>query len=100
VDVRPDLSGDYEDAHVPGAVPLPACDPARAPAAARSRIMSSAPTVIVSARGDDAEVRACLARFTSARSLSGGMAAWSAANLPEDTGEYAPPSVKAGGGCL
>ncbi len=100
VDVRPDLAEGYEDSHIPGAVPLPGCDLARAPASARDRIYPSVPTVIVSATGDEAEVRACLSRFTSARWLAGGMAAWSGARLPEDSGEYAPPSVKAGGGCL
>lgn len=100
VDVRPDLADGYEDAHVPGAVPLPGCDPARAPAGARERLLASAPTVIVSERGTDDEVRACLARFPSARALAGGMQAWGAANLPEDVGEYVPPSTRAGGGCL
>ena len=31
VDVRPDLAEGYEEAHVPGAIPLPGCDPAQAP---------------------------------------------------------------------
>ncbi len=100
LDVRPDLAEGYEESHLPGALPLPGCDPARAPAAARERIVPSVPTVIVSASGGEAEVRACLTRFPSARSLAGGMAAWSAARLPEDAGEYAPPSARAGGGCL
>ncbi len=100
VDVRPDLAGGYDEAHVPGAIPLPGCDEARAPSAARERILRSVPTVVVSARGGEPEEQACLDRFASARSLAGGMEAWSAANLPEDSGEYAPPSVKAGGGCL
>lgn len=100
VDVRNDLAGGYEDAHVPGAVPMPGCDLARAPGAARDRIQRSVPTAIVSEGGDGDAVQRCLARFTSARVLAGGMDAWSAAGLPEDSGEYAPPSVKAGGGCL
>ncbi|HEY6104531.1 MAG TPA: rhodanese-like domain-containing protein [Anaeromyxobacteraceae bacterium] len=100
VDVRPDLAGGYEESHVPGAVPLPGCDEARAPAAARERILRSVPTVVISTRGGEAEERTCLDRFTSARRLAGGMEAWSGANLPEDSGEYTPPSVKAGGGCL
>ncbi len=98
VDVRADLAAGYEDSHVPGAIPLPGCDPGRAPVPARDRIFFSVPTVIVSEDGAAAE--RCLARFTTARWLAGGMVAWSAANLPEDSGEYAPPSVKAGGGCL
>lgn len=100
VDVRPDLAEGYEESHVPGAIPLPGCDEARAPAAARGRILRSVPTVVISARGGEPEERTCLARFTSARGLAGGMAAWSAARLPEDSGEYAPPSTRAGGGCL
>jgi rhodanese-related sulfurtransferase len=100
LDVRPDLSDGYEDSHVPGALPLPGCDPAAAPEAARARILATVPTVVISAEGDEPGLKACLARFASARSLAGGMSAWSAANLPEDSGEYTPPSAKAGGGCL
>jgi rhodanese-related sulfurtransferase len=100
VDVRPDPAAGYEDSHVPGAIPLPGCDEARAPEAARGRILRSVPTVVISARGDEPAVHACVDRFTSARSLAGGMEAWSAAGLPEDSGEYSPPSVRAGGGCL
>jgi len=100
VDVRPDLADGYEESHVPGAIPLPGCDPERAPAAARARIHATVPTVIVTSGDGGAEVEGCLARFGAARRLAGGMEAWSQARLPEDSGEYAPPSVKAGGGCL
>lgn len=100
VDVRPDLAAGYEESHVPGAIPLPGCDEARAPAAARGRVLRSVPTVVISAQGDEPATHACADRFTSARALAGGMEAWSDANLPEDSGEYAPPSTKAGGGCL
>ena len=100
VDVRPDLSEGYEESHVPGALPLPGCDPARAPEAARARILFSVPTVVVAPKDDPDALRACLARFASARGLAGGMDAWTGANLPEDTGAYSPPSAKAGGGCL
>lgn len=100
LDVRADLVAGYQDAHVPGALPMPACDPARTPAAARERVLSTVPTILVSEDGDAAALRACLARFTAARALAGGMPAWSDANLPEDSGEYTPPSAKAGGGCL
>lgn len=100
VDVRPDLAAGYDESHVPGAIPLPGCDEARAPEAARQRILASVPTVIVSARGGEPEERACLAHFAVARSLAGGMEAWDSQGLPEDSGEYAPPSVRAGGGCL
>jgi hypothetical protein len=100
VDVRPDLAEGYEDSHVPGAVPLPGCDPARAPEAARGRILFSVPTVIVAPPDDPEALRACLSRFATARGMAGGMEAWTSANLPEDMGAYTPPSAKAGGGCL
>jgi rhodanese-related sulfurtransferase len=99
VDVRPDLADGYEDSHVPGSIPVPACDLARAPEAARERVFPSVPTIVVGT-GDEPGLAPCLARFASARPLAGGMAAWSAARLPEDSGPYSPPSVKAGGGCL
>lgn len=100
VDVRADLSGGYEDSHIPGAIPLPGCDAEKAPAAARDRIYPTVPTVLVSSRGDGAAVEKCLTRFAAARRLAGGMQAWDDASLPEDSGEYSAPSVKAGGGCL
>jgi rhodanese-related sulfurtransferase len=99
IDVRADLAG-FEDAHLPGSIPMPGCDPSRAPEKARGRIVLTAPTVVVSASGAEPDLATCLARFGAARGLAGGMAAWSAANLPEDSGEYSPPSAKAGGGCL
>ncbi|HEX9244209.1 MAG TPA: rhodanese-like domain-containing protein [Anaeromyxobacter sp.] len=99
IDVRPDLADGYEDAHVPGAIPVPGCDLDRAPVAARDRVFPSVPTIVVG-DGGGAGLAACLARFGAARPLAGGMAAWSAARLPEDSGPYSPPSVKAGGGCL
>lgn len=100
IDVRPDLADGYEESHVPGAVPLPGCDPSLAPRGASERIHASVPTVLVSGDGGGEGVQRCLARFTSARTLAGGMDAWDAARLPEDVGEYTPPSAKAGGGCL
>lgn len=100
VDVREDLAAGYDDAHVPGAIPVPGCDPARTPSAAVGRAIPSVPTIIVSGSGADADFRRCLSTFSAARNLEGGMAAWSDAALPEDSGEYSPPSVKAGGGCL
>jgi rhodanese-related sulfurtransferase len=100
IDARLDLVEEYEDAHVPGAIPMPGCELARAPEAARQRIHRGVPTVVVTANGDPEEVRRCLASFTSARGLAGGMEAWSDANLPEDSGEYSAPSARAGGGCL
>jgi hypothetical protein len=84
----------------PGSIPMPGCDLARAPEPARDRVYPSVPTVIVTASGDPAEAARCAGFFASARLLAGGMEAWSASNLPEDSGEYSPPSAKAGGGCL
>ncbi len=100
VDVRPDLDGDYGESHVPGAIPLPGCDPARAPRGAGERIERSVPTVLVSGDGGGDALARCVARFTSARVRAGGMDAWDGARLPEDVGEYTPPSATAGGGCL
>lgn len=99
VDVRPDVA-DYDDAHIPGAIPYPGCDPAQVPAAAKERILGSVPTIIVSGDGDPSTFEKCGRGFTSARNLEGGMTAWSDSNLPEDSGEYAPPRSSAGGGCL
>lgn len=100
VDVREHLEEEYEDARIPGALPMPGCDLARAPEGARERVLPTAPTVIVTADGTAEGLDRCAAFFTSARILAGGMEAWSEARLPEDSGEYAPPPVKAGGGCL
>ena len=100
VDVRADLAEGYEDARVPGALPMPGCDLATTPEKARDRIVPSVPTVIVTSSGDPAEAARCAGFFTSARLLAGGMEGWTDANLPEDSGEYSPPSAKAGGGCL
>lgn len=100
VDVRADLASGYEDARVPGAVPMPGCDLAAAPASARGHIHPSVPTVLVTSTGDPAEAARCAGVFTAARMLAGGMGAWSGANLPEDSGAYWPPLARAGGGCL
>lgn len=100
VDIREDLEEGFEDARVPGALPMPGCDLSRVPERARDRILPSVPTVIVTADGAAEGLDRCAAFFTSARILAGGMAAWSEASLPEDSGEYSPPSAKAGGGCL
>jgi rhodanese-related sulfurtransferase len=100
VDVREDLEEGYEDARIPGALPMPGCDLSRAPEAARDRILPSVPTVIVTEDGTSEDLHRCAGFFTSARVLAGGMMAWSDASLPEDSGEYSPPSAKAGGGCL
>ncbi len=100
VDLRPSLDDDYGESHVPGAIPLPGCDPARAPRGASERIERSVPTVLVSGDGGGDALARCAARFTSARALAGGMDAWDRERLPEDVGDWTPPSAKAGGGCL
>lgn len=101
VDVRPaPLDENYEDTHVPGAIPFPECDMEKTPPLARERVLASVPTIVVSADGDAAAFQKCAAFFTSARNLEGGLDAWVAANLPEDSGEYLPPKPSAGGGCL
>lgn len=100
VDVRPDPEENYEDTHVPGALPFPGCDLAITPEKARERILKSVPTIVVSQAGDAATFARCAASFTSARNLSGGLDAWVDENLPEDSGEFAPPKPSAGGGCL
>jgi rhodanese-related sulfurtransferase len=100
VDVRANLVSGYEESRVPGALPMPGCDVGATPAAARDHILPSAPTVLVTSAGDPAEAARCAPLFTSARLLAGGMDAWTGANLPEDSGDYSPPSTRAGGGCL
>jgi rhodanese-related sulfurtransferase len=102
VDIRGDVEENYEDVHVPGAIPFPGCDLEKTPPLARDRIVPSIPTIIVSADGDiaAADAAACSAFFTSVRTLNGGIEAWSDENLPEDSGEFIPPKPSAGGGCL
>lgn len=100
VDLRAYDDDHFLDAHIPGAIPLPGCDLAQAPAPARDRVYAYVPTVLVTDSGDAAAFDACKAKFGQARLLAGGMAAWSEANRPEDTGDYTPPKNAAGGGCL
>lgn len=95
IDVRPHDDDHFVDAHIPGAVSAPGCALEQQPHA-----YAYVPAVIVSDDGDAAAFEACRAKLASARNLSGGMAAWSAANLPEDVGEYRPPKPSASGGCL
>lgn len=100
VDVRPDPTENYEDTHVPGAIPFPGCDMSAVPEPVKDRIVKSIPTIVVSEDGDAATFAKCAAFFTSARNLEGGLEGWVDANLPEDSGEYIPPKPSAGGGCL
>ncbi len=100
VDLRAYDDDHYLDAHIPGAIPLPGCDFARAPEKARDRVYPYVATVIVTDSGDAAAFAACREKFGQARLLEGGMAAWADAHRPEDTGDYAPPKSSAAGGCL
>jgi rhodanese-related sulfurtransferase len=100
VDVRPDPSENYEDTHLPGAIPFPGCDSAGVDPKVMERILRSVPTIVVSEDGDAEVFKTCTTYFTSARNLEGGLEAWVDANLPEDSGEYIPPKPSAGGGCL
>jgi 3-mercaptopyruvate sulfurtransferase SseA len=100
VDLREYDDDHYLDAHIPGAIPWPGCDDAKLPEKARERVYSYVNTIIVTDQGDGALFEKCRARFGQARLLAGGMAGWSAASLPEDTGDYSPPKNAAGGGCL
>ncbi len=92
--------GGYEDARIPGALPMPGCDPANVPDEAKGRIRADIPTVLVSRDGDTKSYEACKQRFLRVRNLEGGMAAWTDAGLPEEDGEYVAPRMGAGGGCL
>lgn len=100
VDLRPNDDEHFVDTHIPGALPMPGCEDAQTPEAARERIYPYVTTVIVTEDGDPALFEKCRGRFGVARNLAGGLTAWTDANLPEDTGEYAPPKNAAGGGCL
>ncbi|MCB9737895.1 MAG: rhodanese-like domain-containing protein [Deltaproteobacteria bacterium] len=92
--------GGYQDARVPGALPMPDCDPAKVPTAAFGRIRADIPTVLVSRDGDAATFARCRTAFLRVRNLEGGFAAWSEAGLPEEDGPYVAPKAGAGGGCL
>jgi len=95
VDVRAHDDDHFVDAHVPGAISAPGCAVDQQPYAYPYVL-----TVVVSDEGDPAVFAECAARFAAARNLEGGMAAWSAAGLPEDTGEWRAPKPSASGGCL
>ena len=99
IDIREDLE-EYEDTHVPGAIPFPGCDPNKTAPEVMERIIPSIPTVIVTEDGDEAAFKKCAPFFKSARNLKGGIEAWDDEGLPEDSDEYVPPKPGAGGGCL
>jgi len=99
VDTRDDAE-EYDDAHVPNAIPFPNCDLNATPEEFRPFILKSVPTIVVSEEGDDETFAKCQAFFTHARNLDGGFEAWTDEVLPEGSGEYVPPKPGAGGGCL
>lgn len=99
LDVRPEAS-EYEDTHVPGAIPFPGCDMNTTPESAKAQIFTFAPTIIVSKDGNSEVYEKCLQQFKVARNLAGGLDAWIEASYPEDSGEYTPPKAGGGGGCL
>ncbi|MCO4760335.1 MAG: hypothetical protein KC502_02450 [Myxococcales bacterium] len=90
----------FEESHIPGAIPMPGCAMIKAPVAAQAMIQVGVPTIIVSQQGDEKTLTACQAKFSRARNLAGGMAAWEDADYPEEDGEYLPPKMGGGGGCL
>jgi rhodanese-related sulfurtransferase len=100
VDVRPDPVENYEDDHVPGAIPFPGCDIAAVDPAVRPFLVPTLPTVVVSADGDEKAFATCAAFFTNARNLQGGFDGWQEAGLPTVGDVYVPPKPSAGGGCL
>ena len=100
VDARPDPEDNYEDDHVPGAIPFPGCDAARVDDKVRPFLVPSVPTVIVTQDGDPQVFAACAAYFTAPQNLAGGFDAWEEAGLPTVGDVYVPPKPSAGGGCL
>ncbi len=109
VDARPkadeatatdDDVGDFEETHIPGAIPLPDCDVSKGSPLVLSQISSSIPTVIISKDGSRAVYEKCIAEFSLARNLFGGMVAWVEEGYPEADGEFVPPTMGTGGGCL
>lgn len=100
LDVRKDVSANYEDIHIPGAIPYPDCDPSQMNEKVLERIFSYAPTIIVSNDGDPQLFARCQSQFKNALNLAGGITAWLDASLPEDSGQYVPPKSSSGGGCL
>lgn len=99
LDVREKLE-DYDDTHIPGSIPLPGCNWQNLPDGVSENVYSYMPTVIVSNNGEVEAFKKCANYFKNARNLQGGITAWVDDNLPEDSGEYFPPKLKAGGGCL
>lgn len=90
----------YTDIHLPGAIPLPECDETKAPEEAVEQINPYLPTIIVSRDGDPEIFKKCAQKFKIVQNLAGGIVAWDEAGLPTEDGEYEPPKMGGGGGCL
>ncbi len=90
----------YTDIHLPGAIPLPDCDETKAPEEAVEQINPYLPTIIVSENGDPEIFKKCAQKFKIVQNLAGGIVAWDEAGLPTEDGEYEPPKMGGGGGCL
>lgn len=106
IDTRPledddnDDVGGYEYTHIPSSIPFPGCDEANLPETAKGLIQAGVPTIIVSAEGDAESYQKCTDFFKRARNLEGGMLGWTDEFFPEDEGEFIPPKMGGGGGCL
>lgn len=99
LDIRPKLES-YDDTHIPGSIPLPNCQFENLPEGVATNIYAYLPTIIVSEDGNPEILKQCRSHFKNIQNLNGGIKAWLDDNLPEDSGEYLPPKLKAGGGCL
>lgn len=99
IDARTDVS-EYEDTHIPGAIPVPGCNLDELDPDVRQRVYSFVPTIVVTQDGDTTAYQNVRKHFAQVRNLEGGMEAWSEASYPEDSGEWIPPRAGAGGGCL
>lgn len=93
-------SSAYEESHIPGAIPFPECSDSQSSSDALSQINPYIPTVIISNDGKMGLPPSCKSRFGLVQILAGGMIAWTAQQYPEDEGEYTPPPIGGGGGCL
>ncbi|MBT3234699.1 MAG: rhodanese-like domain-containing protein [Bdellovibrionales bacterium] len=109
VDVRPYDEGDddpeytsYQEAHIPGSIPIPGCDSKIADREAFEMVNPYTLTVLISKNGTiDGELKAkCSSLFIDSIIMVGGMVAWAQRDYPEEDGEYVAPPIGGGGGCL
>lgn len=90
----------FEESHIPGSISLPHCDFQKASEVARSQILSYLPTILITSEEEQDLLLFCQSFFKNVRHLSGGLTAWAEKGFPEDSGEYTPPKMQGGGGCL